>query len=337
MGAEHTLHDEHSRSRGGWTSRPWWPVATRTFWTVFALLTMVLIVRLGSELDWAGAFDALARVPAAALWPALLCAVGGHLIYATYEMLGRPLAPPRRRAGERPVAVRWMMVVGFVSFAFKLNLGTLVGGVALRYRLYDRLGLKMEETTRILAASVLTNWLGYVGLAGLLMLVQPPALPEGWGPGVNALRMIGLLMLASAIGYVVACWRAEGREWHWGRHALRLPSVGLAMVQVGLSTLHWLLTAAVCWLLLQNQVDFTSVLNALLVSAVAGLITHVPGGLGVLEAVFIGMLQSQVAQTELLAAVLGFRAIFYLLPLVLAVVLFFVVDRKRSAPIPTGR
>jgi glycosyltransferase 2 family protein len=93
----------------------------------------------------------------------------------------------------------------------------------------------------------------------------------------------------------------------------------------------------VCWFLLQDQVDFASVLNALLVSAVAGLITHVPGGLGVLEAVFIGMLQSQVAQAELLAAVLGFRAIFYLLPLGLAVALFFVVDRKRAGHIPTDR
>jgi uncharacterized membrane protein YbhN (UPF0104 family) len=312
-------------------------VASRIFWTVFAVVTLVLIVRLGGQLDWSGAVDALTDVPPGVLWPALLCAVGSHLVYATYEMLGRPLAPPRRRNGEKPIALRWMMVVGFVSFAFKLNLGTLVGGVALRYRLYDRLGLKIDEITRILAASVLTNWLGYVALAGVLLLFHPPALPDSWGVGTEALRWSGLAMLASAIAYVGACWRAEGSEWHWGSHALRLPSAGMALVQLGLSSIHWLLTAAVCWLLLQDQVDFTSVLNALLVSAVAGLITHVPGGLGVLEAVFIAILQSQVQQAQLLAALLGFRAIFYLLPMVLAVVLFFVVDRKRTGHIPTGR
>jgi glycosyltransferase 2 family protein len=335
MGAEHTLPGE--ASRGGWTTRPWWAMARRTFWTVFGLLTLVLIVRLGGDWDWAGAFETLKNVPAIVLWPAVLCAAISHLLYATYEMLGRPLAPPRRRAGEQPVAIRWMMAVGFVSFAFKLNLGTVVGGVALRYRLYERLGLKVDEITRILAASVLTNWLGYVALAGLLLLAQPPALPEGWGPGMHALRLSGLLMLASAVIYVLACWRAAGREWHWGRHALRLPSAGIALLQLALSGLHWILTAAVCWLLVKNQVDFLSVLNALLVSAVAGLITHVPGGLGVLEAVFIGLLQSRVGQADLLAALLGFRAIFYLLPLVLAVVLFFVIDRKRTlARLPTG-
>jgi uncharacterized membrane protein YbhN (UPF0104 family) len=279
----------------------------------------------------------LSKVPASVLWAAGLCAVASHLLYASYEMLGRPLAPPRRRAGERPVAIRWMMAVGFVSFAFKLNLGTVVGGVALRYRLYERLGLKIDEITRILAASVLTNWLGYVALAGALLLALPPALPEGWGPGLHALRLSGFVMLASAVAYVVACWRAAGREWHWGRHAVRLPSAGIALLQLALSGLHWLLTAAVCWLLVKEQVDFASVLNALLVSAVAGLITHVPGGIGVLEAVFVGLLQSRVGQADLLAALLGFRAIFYLLPLAVAVVMFFFIDRKRAAAhIPTG-
>jgi uncharacterized membrane protein YbhN (UPF0104 family) len=57
----------------------------------------------------------------------------------------------------------------------------------------------------------------------------------------------------------------------------------------------------------------------------------------VLEAVFIAMLQSQVPQTDLLAALIGFRALFYLLPLVLAAALFFVVDRKRVAHRPTAR
>jgi len=336
MGAEHTLPGEESG--GGWTTRPWWAAARRTFWTVFGLLTLVLIVRLGSEWDWAGAFETLKRVPAVVLGPALVCAAAAHLLYAGYELLGRPMAPPRRRVGEKPVAIRWMLAVGFVSFAFKLNLGTVVGGVALRYRLYERLGLRIDEITRILGASVLTNWLGYVALAGLILLAHPPVLPEGWGPGLHALRLIGLVMLASAVAYALACWRAEGREWHWGRHALRLPSARIALLQLGISALHWLLTAAVCWLMLRQQVDFVSVLNALLASAVAGLITHVPGGLGVLEAVFIGLLQSRVPQADLLAALLGFRAIFYLLPLAVAVVLFFVIDRKREvAPIPTGR
>jgi len=322
--------------------RPTW---RNVLWTLFLLFTAGLIVHLAGSLDWTGAFAALRALPLGTLVAALACAAAGHAVYASYEMLGRPFRPARARHPPRhpprpppapataqagAVPARWMLAVGFVSFAFKLNLGTVVGGVALRYRLYGRLGLAFEETTRILAASVLTNWIGYVALAGALLLAQPALLPAGWGPGQGAMRAIGAGLLLTAVAYALACWRAEGREWHWRNHAVKLPSLRVALLQFGLSTLHWLLTAAVCWVLLQHQVDFASVLNALLVSAVAGLITHVPGGVGVIEAVFIGLLQSRVGQADLLAALLGFRAVYYLLPLMLAVALFFVVDRRRS-------
>ena len=60
----------------------------------------------------------------------------------------------------------------------------------------------------------------------------------------------------------------------------------------------------------------------LLVAAVAGVIAHVPAGLGVLEAVFIALLSHRVPQAELLAALLAYRALYYLVPLALAFGLF---------------
>jgi len=62
---------------------------------------------------------------------------------------------------------------------------------------------------------------------------------------------------------------------------------------------------------------------------VAGVITHVPGGLGVLEAVFIALLSHRVPQEKLLGALLAYRAIYYLLPLIVAS-LFYVVTELRS-------
>lgn len=319
-----------------------WPVLRRGLWTAFLLLTLALIVHLAGRLDWAGAFAALRALAPGTLLAALALAAGGHAVYASYEMLGRPMRPRRVRpaagAATAPVPARWLLAVGFVSFAFKLNLGTVIGGVALRYRLYARLGQSADETTRILAASVLTNWIGYLALAGVLLLAEPPALPPGWGPGGAPLRALGAGLLLTAGAYVLACWRAEGREWHWRRQAIRLPSWRVALLQLALSALHWLLTAAACWVLLRHGVAFAQVLNALLASAVAGLVVRVPGGVGVTEAVFIGLLQSQVGQPELLAALLGFRALYYLLPLALAVALFFVVDRgPAGARSPTAR
>lgn len=319
----------------GLTAKPWWPAAQRAFWTLCLLVTAVLLVEIGRHWDWTNAMGALRSLPLTALLAGVVFAVLGHLLYASYDVLGREPDPKVAGAGAA-VPSRWVLAVGFVSFAFKLNLGTLLGGVALRYRLYTRLGMTVDEVTRILAASVLTNWLGYAGLAGLLLLWRPPELPPGWALGDVALQVLGVCLLLLAVGYAAACHWAEGHQWRWRRHVVTLPSSRMALAQLGLSVLHWTLTAAVCWALLEQRVDYASVLNALLVSAVAGLITHVPGGLGVLEAIFLALLKDRADQADLLAAMLGYRVIFYLLPLVAATLLFFVIDRHRVTPTRTA-
>lgn len=312
----------------GVTAKPWWPAAQRVFWTLCLLITAVLLVETGRHWDWSSALAALRGLPMTALLAGMAFAVVGHVLYASYDVLGREPDAALAGAGAA-VPSRWVFAVGFVSFAFKLNLGTLLGGVALRYRLYSRLGMTVDEITRILASSVLTNWLGYAGLTGLLLLWRPPELPPGWALGGAVLHVLGAGLLLVAIAYIAACFWAEGHQWRWRRHVVTLPSARMALAQLALSALHWALTAAVCWALLERQVDFASVLNALLVSAVAGLITHVPGGLGVLETIFLALLQHRAGQADLLAAMLGYRVIYYVLPLALATLLFFVIDRRR--------
>ena len=96
--------------------------------------------------------------------PALLAAIGfalaSHLLYSCFDLIGR-----RYTGHELPT--RKVMAVNFISYAFNLCLGSLVGGVAFRYRLYSRLGLDNGVITRIVSMSMLTNWLGYMLLARL--------------------------------------------------------------------------------------------------------------------------------------------------------------------------
>ncbi len=75
---------------------------------------------------------------------------------------------------------------------------------------------------------------------------------------------------------------------------------------------------AIIWVLFDGRVAYPVALGALLIAAVAGVITHVPAGLGVLEAVFVAVLAGRLPSTEVLAVVLAYRAIYYLLPLALA-------------------
>jgi len=82
--------------------------------------------------------------------------------------------------------------------------------------------------------------------------------------------------------------------------------------------------------LLQARIDYASVLSVLLIGAVAGVIAHIPAGLGVLEAVFVALLSHRLPQSDVLGAVLAYRAVYYLAPLALATLLYVATEARQS-------
>jgi uncharacterized membrane protein YbhN (UPF0104 family) len=218
------------------------------------------------------------------------------------------------------------MAVNFISYAFNLSLGSLVGGVGFRYRLYSRLGLKNGVITRIVSMSMLTNWLGYKLLAGLLFLIHPLQLPPSWKMGNHGLQWIGAALVAISLAYVIACVRLGDRVWTVRGHDLYLPPWRMALLQMLISCINWSLMAGVIYILLQQRVPYTDVLTVLLIGAIAGVIAHVPAGLGVFEFVFVALLSHVVSEGRLIAALLGYRAIYYILPLMVASLLYLVME-----------
>lgn len=218
--------------------------------------------------------------------------------------------------------------MAFVCYAFNLNFTTWVGGVALRYRLYGRLGLDNPTITRILTLGLLTNWVGYLQLAGSVFALGFGKLPGNWAVGADGLRMIGVLMVAVALAYLLACAFAKRRTWHPRSHEITLPSLRLALCQVALGAANWALMAALIRWLLPGHLFYPAVLGVLLISCVAGVVAHVPAGLGVLETVFLTLLHGQLGQGSLVAALLGYRTLYYLIPLLLAVLTYLVLEKR---------
>jgi uncharacterized membrane protein YbhN (UPF0104 family) len=94
--------------------------------------------------------------------------------------------------------------------------------------------------------------------------------------------------------------------------------------------------AALLFVLMPTGVTYSAVLGALLIAAVASAIAHIPAGIGVLEAVFIALLGHQVPQPQMLAALLAYRACYYLGPLMVAVAGYALFEtRRRKRPHPT--
>lgn len=308
-----------------WRDQSWWPWAKRILSAAFFALVVYLLWRYARNIQWGEVWESVKETPAPMLALAVPLAATSHLLYSCFDLIGR-----RYTGHDLPVPTT--MAVNFTSYAFNLCLGSLVGGVAFRYRLYSRFGLKNGVITRVLTISMLTNWVGYMLVAGLLFLLQPLELPPSWKMGNHGLQWIGAALVAAALGYLAACVVRGGQTWDWRGHELYLPRWRMAVFQLVISVINWCVIGSIIWVLLAHRVAYHDVLSVLLIGAIAGVIAHVPAGLGVLEFVFVSLLGHLVGEPRLIAALLVYRAIYYILPLAIASVLYLLMElhAKRS-------
>ncbi|UCZ85468.1 lysylphosphatidylglycerol synthase domain-containing protein [Pseudomonas sp. L5B5] len=304
--------------------RRWLAWARRALNLLFLVLVPLLLWLLARNLQWQEVSQAVRGYSAAILLLAVAITILSFALYSCYDLLAGRYARHRLPA-------RQVLALAFVVYAFNLNLGAWVGAVALRYRLYSRLGLGSMAITRILSFSLATNWLGYLLLAGTLFALGMVQLPGNWAVGSSGLRVVGGILLMVPGAYLLACRYAKRRAWHWRGQRLQLPTAPMALAQLGLSLINWTLPALVVFLLLPDGVGYPQVLGVMLISSIAGIITHIPAGLGVLEAVFITMLQHQLGKGAILAALLGYRAIYLLLPLALASLVYLALEQRARA------
>lgn len=305
--------------RRHWRTHPWWTWTKRIVSTLFFVAVAALLVRYAMHIDWGEVLDALVSTPAPALLAAVVLAGSSHLLYSCFDLIGR-------RYTGHTLPARTVMAVSFISYVFNLCIGSIVGGVGFRYRLYSRLGLKMGVITRIVSMSMLTNWLGYKLLAGLLFLIHPLALPPGWHMGNHGLQWVGFVLVLISAGYIVACWRMGDHVWNWRGHELYLPPWRMAVLQMLISCLNWCLMAGVIYVLLGERIVYTDVLTVLLIGAIAGVFAHVPAGLGVFEFVFVALLSHLVPESRLIGALLGYRALYYIIPLGIGALMYLVME-----------
>lgn len=298
-----------------------WLWAKRLLKIMFFALVAYLLFKQARSIEWDKVAATIYQRQPWQLLAAAALATASHLLYASFDLLGR-------RVTGHNLGTRQVITITFISYAFNLNLGSLVGGVAFRYRLYSRFGLDTTVITRITATSMLTNWTGYLLLAGLVFWWRPLALPPDWKLDATGLQVLGFAMVAMAMGYLLLCGFFKQRTWTLRGHGITLPPLRLAVLQLTMSCANWLLMSALVYVLLQQKVVFPAVVAVLLTAAIAGVITHVPAGLGVLETVFIALLSHQLDRNELLAALILYRFLYYLAPLILACGLYFYTEAK---------
>lgn len=286
------------------------------------LLSGWLLVREIHNLSWADVERALVAIPAHRWGLAAASTVVAYAALALYDRIAL------RHLGFA-LSWRFISAVSFTTYALSHNIGmTMFSGAMVRYRAYSTKGLTLADVGVLVAFCSFTFFLGTIFLGGLVCLINPDfphaliELPRG------VVRGAGLVMLGLAALYLA------GSMLHLP--PLRLPNLVLtypkpdiACRQLVAGPLELLGAAGIiyCALPVAANPGFIVVLGIFLASFSAALVSHAPGGLGVLELVFVNAMPD-VPQADVLAALLVFRLLYFILPLVIGIVAVIVFERK---------
>ncbi len=232
---------------------------------------------------------------------ALLATVASFLVLTLYDVMAARYADADLKLGR--------IILGApIVYAFSSSLGvSMLTSGALRLRLYGSAG--GPAVARMTAFSTVTLWLGPMALAPV------------------ALAAVGQTETALAAGFVAAVLIAAyvTASWWWTRPLsagganLTAPSPGVALGQLAVSLADWLIAGLVLVALVPGDVAAPgTVLAAFLIAQTLGLFSHLPGGIGVFEAAMVALAAPEGGAAALAGPLLVYRAVYYLVPLVVA-------------------
>jgi len=248
-------------------------------------------------------------------------AIAGAFVIAGYVTLTFYDFFALHTIGRHKVPYAVAALASFTSFTIGHSLGAavLTGGL-IRLRIYSVWGLTVVDIAKIAFVTGMTFWLGNALLLGGATAYAPEAATviDHLPSSINrAIGLSGLLAIACYLLWLAPRPRTIGRA-NW---RIVLPNLRFTLVQIGIGALDLTLVTLAMYTLLPSQpmVGLPTILVVFLTATLLGTVSHAPGGLGVIEAtMLVGLPQYQ--REELLAALLTFRALYFVLPLLLATV-----------------
>lgn len=246
-------------------------------------------------------------------------ALFGYEYYAC-QFIGRPIT--WFRAG----------IISFITQSIAHAVGfAIFVGATVRYKLYNAIGFNLFDVAKIQVFFTVTFGLGCLVLGGGTLLIEPYVFARATGLGETWWRLFGLALLA-----VVAAVLIWGTWFHRpiriGGQVFVLPSAKVTLIQIVLGVTDLAFVAAALHVLLPASLGlhYFETLGVFVAAITLGLISHVPGSLGVFESAVLVLVDPAPEQTAaVIGALIMFRACYYMLPLLLGAGLFGVLEARR--------
>lgn len=257
----------------------------------------------------------LKSIPTSDLLLAAGLTIAGYVVLIAYDWLAVVYL-------QRKLGLGSISLVSLLGYSIGNSFSSLLGGSTVRYRLYTAWGFSAVEVFKLVVFLSVTLWVGVLFLGGILFLINPLPIPERLHLPIATARPLGLLLTGLLIIYLALCaFRhrpIKVADWEFA-----LPSARISLLQTLVASIDLLLAASVLYVLLPQsmEVSFWHFLAIYVLATVAAMVSHVPGGLGVLELVLLVLLSPDEPQ-HLIGALLAFRVIYFLLPLALGLLGF---------------
>lgn len=270
---------------------------------------------------------ALWDIPFLNLVYASIACLLGYLCLSIYDYLAL------RYVDKKLSWWKWALA-GMLGFAISNNAGhAVVSGGAIRYRLYTRWRIPGGDIVKMLIFSGFTYFLGCTAIVVLGYFLVPHSLFEqsvGAQIGVNGLFAI---CLAALIAYFAMTIFFRKKSVKIGSIQFQVPTTQMAAFQMFLGMMDSMLAGLVLYFCLVPfvQIPFGTFIGLFVIAQTAGVFSQVPGGIGVFESIFLLALPDGVSKASIFGALLAYRIIYYVIPLMGMGGLFFVYERWLGA------
>lgn len=284
----------------------------------FFALAAFMIWRQLSKYDLNDLKEALLGIPLQNLFYAGVASFVGYMALSSYDWLAL------KYIRHKLAVWRWVFA-GFIGFSVSNNAGhAIVSGGAIRYRLYTRWRVKAQEIVRMITFSGFTYLVACCFLIILGYLITPD---HAFGEGTVSKLVTSLVALFSLIFLVVYftlsfCYTKKF-DIKGVKFAMPRPKMALAQVVIG--SIDILMASLVLYFTLIHfiNIPFNTFMGAYIIAQILGVYSQVPGGLGVFELVFSNIIPGAENQALLFGALIAYRLIYYLLPLIVSGLVLF--------------